>query len=146
MLKKSEPALLIKVEQSLSLLVFLVLLHAISAVVVFMMALGVWFKMALWSFLIISSLVYWRRYQGCDYCFTLKYSENLFWQLIANEQKPLDLTVLKSTVVTPFLVVLHVKIASEQGYFMIFQDAVDDDSFRKLRVFLKIKPQDETFL
>jgi len=102
-----------------------------------------WLKLFLWGVIVASSCFYWHRYQKRYYCFSLKYSSEFLWQLIYNNEKPVNFKVLKSTVITSFLVVLHVKTAKDYRYFLILADSTDKESFRKLHVFLKIKAQNE---
>jgi hypothetical protein len=138
-LKKLEPTLFVKVKQSKSLFLLLVVLHVLSATSVFMIASLLIIKLALWFFIAVSSYFYWQRWQQDDYCFTLKYSSEFLWQLIYHNKKPESFKVFKSTVITSFLVVLHVKMTEGNRYFLIFFDSTEDESFRKLHVFLKIK-------
>lgn len=98
-----------------------------------------WFKLVLWGFITASSYFYWVRYERSYYCFTLKYSSEFLWQLTYNDEKPQDIKVFNSTVITSFLVVLHVKTERGNRYFLVLADSTDDESFRKLHVFLKIK-------
>jgi len=141
--KKSELALFVKVRQSQSLLIFLVLLHSVSALSVFMIAAVLWFKVALWFCIIGSGYFYWCRYQNQSYCFAIKYSPEFLWQLIGNDEKPLNFKILKSTVMTSFLIVLHVKTDNTYRYFLVLADSTDDESFRKLHVLLKINPENK---
>ncbi len=100
-------------------------------------------QLILWGLMALSSYFYWQRYQKRYYCFILKYSPEFLWQLIYNDEKPVNFKVLKSTVITSFLIVLHVKIAKSTRYFLVPADSTADESFRKLHVFLKINAQEK---
>ncbi len=61
---------------------------------------------------------------------SLMVHRNVQWQQV---------DVLPSSVVTPFLVVLHLRVVETKQviYELILRDAVDADEFRRLRVWLK---------
>ena len=65
-------------------------------------------------------------------------------QLIRQDGKQLEVTVLGNTVVTPYLTVLncrHNQLTFAQRLFaqhiIIFPDAVDTEAYRRLRVYLR---------
>ncbi len=65
-------------------------------------------------------------------------------QLIRQDGKQLEVTVLGNTVVTPYLTVLncrHNQLTFAQRLFsqhiIIFSDAVDAEAYRRLRVYLR---------
>jgi len=138
-LKKSEPALLVKVGKSPSLWIYLLLLHALSLVSVMLMDTVLWFKVVFLIAMSISAVFYYYRYQSQYDRFTIKHSSELSWQWLACGQESVALEVLKSTVVTQWGIVLHVKIDKTYRYLLILVDSVDSETFRRLQVRLKIE-------
>lgn len=74
---------------------------------------------------------------------SLKYSNMAGWQ-IACEEEFEPAAILKSTVVTPFAVWLHVQGRPKSGFlgrhdraFLIPYDSLDEDGYRRLVVLLK---------
>jgi len=137
-LKKSEPALLVKVGKSRSLGFFLLLLHALSLVSIMLMSTVLWIKIGLLIVISINAVFYYYRYQSHYDGFSIKHSSEFAWQWFKAQQEPVTLTILKSTVITQWGVVLHVKIDKQYRYFLILADSVDSESYRQLQVRLKI--------
>jgi len=138
-LKKSEPALLVKVGKSLSLLVYLLVLHGLTFVSVMLISGVIWLKVSLLIAISISAVFYYYRHQNQYDGFTIKHSSEFAWQWLACGQEPAVLEVLKSTVITQWGIVLHVKIGENYRYLLVLADSVDSESYRKLQVRLKIE-------
>jgi hypothetical protein len=59
------------------------------------------------------------------------------WEIILHDQTVLAL-LAPSTILTPWLVILHLTAGNRKFAIPICRDAVDPESFRKLRVYLRI--------
>jgi len=80
-----------------------------------------------------------RGYGQKKYCFCLQYTDEFAWQLLEAD-KPMDIAILKSSVITSELIILHLDTPFRCRFLLIFSDALKAESYRKLRVYLKIKP------
>jgi len=138
-LRKSEPALLVKVEKSSSLRIYLLLLHTLSLVSVMLISAVLWFKVVLMMAVSLSAVFYYYRYKNQYDRFTIKHSSEFAWQWLVCGQEPAVLEILKSTVITQWVIVLHVKIDENYRYLLVLADSVDSESYRKLQVRLKIE-------
>jgi len=138
-LKKSEPALLVKVGKSPSLWFYLLLLHGLSFVAVMLISDVIWLKVSLLIVISISVFFYYSRYQSQYHGFTIKHSSEFAWEWLEVNQNPVALEILKSTVITRWGIVLHVKADKGCRYLLILADSVDSESYRKLQVRLKIE-------
>jgi len=137
-LRKLEPALLVKVGKSSSVWIYLLLLHVLSFVSVMLISSVLWLKVGLLIAISISTVFYYYRYQSDYNGFSIKHSSEFAWQWFETGQEPVTLTILKSTVITQWGIVLHVQIDKNYRYFLILADSVDSESYRKLQVRLKI--------
>ena len=137
MSKKSEPPLWIDVKQSRYLLVFIIVVHAVTALSCLMLPLTIAIKV-LFLFLPGYSLYFYlQRYKQGFYTLMLKYSEQFSWELVEHDNF-ISMRVLKSTVLTPFVIILHVEIDKKYRSILVCRDAVSAEKYRQLFVALKI--------
>jgi len=138
-LQKSEPLLLIEVQQSSALLVFLCLIHLSAILSIGLMSIVLTVKAFLLLGIIVSAYFYWWRYYNKFYCFSVKHSSESSWQLTSTDNDNFeDVAILKSTVITQSMIALHVKTNKGKKHLLILADAVNEECFRQLHVRLKI--------
>ena len=82
-----------------------------------------------------------RRYQQGFYLCTLKHTTEFSWELFNNNQLT-RIRILNSSVLTSFIIILHVEINKKQQNILIFRDAVSVEAYRQLFVTLKITAKD----
>lgn len=70
----------------------------------------------------------------------LVYSSQAGWTLEEQGSEPRPLNILPSSVVSPWLIVLHGRIGSKRHDWVIARDSLDSESFRCLRVYLRVLP------
>jgi len=98
-----------------------------------------WFKVVLMMAVSLSAVFYYYRYKNQYDRFTIKHSSEFAWQWLVCGQEPAVLEILKSTVITQWVIVLHVKIDENYRYLLVLADSVDSESYRKLQIRLKIE-------
>jgi len=111
----------------------------IACISVLVAALNVWLQMGLCVLVLLSFYGHFLQYKKHHYCFCLQYTDEFAWQLVEAD-KPVDISLLKSSVVTSKLIILHIEVQQQFRALLIFSDAVDVESYRKLQVYPKIKP------
>ena len=134
---KSEPPLWIDVKQSNYLLVFIVVVHVVAAFSCLMLPLTIVLKV-LFLFLPGYSLYFYlQRYKQGFYTFCLRHTEEFSWELIENNHYSY-LRILKSSVLTSFIIILQVEIDKKHRSLLVCWDAVSAEEYRQLFVALKI--------
>ncbi|HIG65145.1 MAG TPA: hypothetical protein EYQ43_06225 [Methyloprofundus sp.] len=137
MSKKSEPPLWIDVNQSPYLLSFIIVVHSIAIITCLMLPLT-FALIVLILLLPVSSLyLYLQRYRRGFYTLSLKYSAEFSWELIEGDHYS-SMRILKSSVLTSFIIVLHTEIDNKRRNLLVCRDAVLGDKYRQLFVALKI--------
>lgn len=71
-------------------------------------------------------------------CLSLSLDTKGEWQLVTRDGNRYDATILASSFVTPYLAVLNCSLTGRwlQYHIVILPDAVDEEAFRRLRVWL----------
>ncbi len=82
-----------------------------------------------------------QRYRQGYYLGTIKYTKEFAWQLATSQQFS-GIQIINSSVVTSFIIVLHIVVANQRSNLLICCDAVPSEVYRQLRVALKINIQD----
>jgi len=80
---------------------------------------------------------YMQRYRQGFYTFSLKHTEELSWELV-NNQHSSYLRILRSTVLTSFIIILQVKVDNKRRSLLVCRDAVSAEEYRQIYVALKI--------
>ena len=137
MSKKSEAPLWIDVKQSTYLLAFIIVVHAVAALSCLMLPLTIALKVLFLFIPGYSFYFYLQRYKQGFYTFSLRHTEELSWELIENNHYSY-LRILKSSVLTSFIVILQVEIEKKHRSFLVCRDAVSAEEYRQLFVALKI--------
>ena len=137
MSKRSAAPLWLDVKQSRYLLAFIIIVHVLALLSGLLMPVGAVLKVALCLLPGCSFYFYYQRYQQGFYIFSLRHSEELSWELVENNHHSC-LRVLRSTVLTSFIIILQVKIGNKHRSLLVCRDAVSAEEYRKLFVALKI--------
>jgi len=103
--------------------------------------LDVWIKMLL-AAAIVASLVLTLR--NMDAMQSLRLHPDGDWEIIRRTGPPLTGRLEPSTIVTPWMVILHLKTPAGRLAIPICRDGVDPESFRRLRVYLRISATSAT--
>jgi len=113
------------------------LTHSLALISVLMLSID--FGLMLCLLILVGCSLYFQlhRYKQGFYLFTLKHSTEFSWQLL-DKGKISAAAILGSSVVTEWLIILHVQIDKKRRSLLVFQDAVPAEIYRKLRVTLKI--------
>lgn len=79
-------------------------------------------------------------------CLSLSLDTKGEWQLVTRDGNRYDATILASSFVTPYLAVLNCSLTGRwlQYHIVILPDAVDEEAFRRLRVWLRWGGQTST--
>jgi len=134
---KSEAPLWIAVKQSRYLLILIILTHSVAIICVLMLSSDFSLMLCLLIFVACSLFFQLYRYRQGFYLFILRHSAEFSWQLLEKD-KVLAAAILGSSVVSAWLIILHVQIDNKRRSLLVFQDAVPAEIYRQLRVTLKI--------
>jgi len=116
----------------------LLALHLLPSPFIFLSSLSFNNQLFLIVSLFVSLLVYIKK-EICFNNITIRYSTAKGWELGHIEGVFSSIQVLPSTVLTPYLLILHFKLQNNsKKTILICRDALIDDSYRKLLVLLKI--------
>ncbi|NYT47337.1 MAG: hypothetical protein H0A75_06910 [Candidatus Methanofishera endochildressiae] len=137
MSKKSEPPLWIDVNQSPYLLSFIIVVHSIAIITCLMLPLNSPLIVLLLLLPGSSLYFYLQRYRCGFYTHSLKYSAEFSWELVEGEHFS-SMRILKSSVLTSFIIILHTEIDNKRRNILVCRDAVSGDKYRQLFVALKI--------
>ncbi len=139
-MQKSEQPLLIEIQSSQYLLIFIVVIH-IVAILASMMVAVMWPITLLFLALVCCSFYFHlRRYRQGYYLGTIKYTKEFAWQQVIQQQFS-AMQILNSSVITSFIIILHVTSVNQRRSLLICCDAVPNEVYRQMRVALKINAQ-----
>jgi hypothetical protein len=138
LLKKYATTRIFKIHQSSLVIKALWASHIIAFTSVFLTALMLIYK-AIIIALIFISLFYYLKRETKFPVFFIRHSLAFGWEIAILENHFHSFDVLSSTVLTHFLIVLHIKQQNRKKQtILICKDALKNDEFRKLMVELKI--------
>jgi hypothetical protein len=129
-----------KIGQSSTVKTWLVAIHALAIFASVLNALALGYKIILIIFILTSLLVYlWKeaKFKGVS----IRYSSLSGWEMAQKNSVYVPIQILPSTVITPYLIVLHLKTEGNKSpalLILICRDALIGDEFRRLMVALKI--------
>ncbi|MCF7970526.1 MAG: hypothetical protein K9L22_05090 [Methylococcaceae bacterium] len=134
---KSEAPLWIEVKQSRYLLIFIILTHSLAIFSILMLCID--FRVILLLLMLVGCSLYFQlhRYKQGFYLFTLKHTAEFSWQILDRDKLSV-MPILGSSVISAWLIVLHVQIDKQRRSLLVVQDAVPTDIYRQLRVTLNI--------
>ena len=140
--------LTVSLKGSRVLAVLLVTMHALGAVLLWILPLVLWLKAAATSILLASLVFYlWRdALRSLARSVTaLSLNSECGCSIQSVHGEWLEMRLLSSSFVSPYLTVLNLSPHGAWGarHVVIFPDAVDPEAFRQLRILLKWKCQKE---
>ena len=101
------------------------------------MAVALAFKMLLVLLLCDSLYFHYRLYQKAYKLLSLKYTTEFAWEIFRNNRLT-SIRILNSSVLTSFIIILHIQINKKQRTVLVCRDAVSAEEYRQLLVALKI--------
>ena len=131
----------VEVKQSNYLLAFIISMHSLAFLSSLFLAVLMPLKLLVLMFVCISLYFYLRRYQQGFYLCTLKHTTEFSWELFNNNQLT-GIRILNSSVLTSFIIILHVETNKKHQTLLICRDAVSAEAYRQLFVALKITAAD----
>lgn len=131
---KSAPSLHLIVERSPVLTALLWVIHALALIAAIANPLEVIVRLLLVGAILIN-LMHCRRSLNQECGLTLTPGGD--WEVLMNGKATTG-RLEADTLVTPWLVILNLRMPSRRLALPIFRDAVDPESFRQLRVYLKL--------
>jgi len=134
---KSEVPIWVEVKQSRYLLILIILTHSLAILSVLMPPLFFGLKLLLIPLIFGSLYFQLYRYKQEFYLFVLKHTTQFSWQLL-DKADFVEVQILGSSVISEWLIILHVQIDKKRRSLLVFQDAVPAEIYRQLRVSLKI--------
>ena len=138
MSKKYEKTKIFEINQSPVLIKWLVLLHVTAIIAASLAALEPSYKIVIISMALLSLLFYLKR-ELRFHSLSIVHSMASGWEISLSDNQFYPVKILASTVITPYLIVLHYKIQNKQKQtILICKDALIADDYRKLMVELKI--------
>lgn len=136
MLKKSATTQIFHISYSSLLVYGLIAIHFLAFIAAGLNSLALLYKLALWV-LIITSLIIYLRCSNKE--FFIRYGSLSGWEIADSENSYLPITILASTVICPYLIVLHFyRQNKKKQTILIAIDALKNDEYRKLMVALKV--------
>ncbi|MCD2450805.1 hypothetical protein GO003_010420 [Methylicorpusculum oleiharenae] len=116
---------------------FIRLVHLLALSAVLLASLSIWIKAMLILCLVVSGFIYSQRTANPKNKMAVRFSDANGWQIDAGNGFE-AIQIRPSTVITPWLIVLHYTVVSRKLYVPIFCDALKTADFRKLLVQLKV--------
>ena len=83
------------------------------------------------------------RYKQGFYLHTLKHTNEFAWELVDKNTISV-IRILHSSVLTSFIIILHVEINKKNRNILVCRDAVSAEAYRQLLVALKITATDNS--
>ena len=137
--KKSAIVQVFTINKSPLLLQFLIITHSLAAFASLTNALPWIYKLIALITVGLSLFLSLRRYHYCYNPYCIRYNKASNWQLAITKADFQTLTILPSSVITVWLMVLHVRVENGNHYnLVIMNDALIDQNYRALAVTLKI--------
>lgn len=116
---------------------FLLVVHLLAASSIMLSAIATVYKVSLMVSLAFSAGYYGSGRDPSRITGTLRYTEAFGWELLDNIDYR-SISILQSTVITPWVIVLHYRRDDKTQYWAIFYDALDTASYRRLVALLRI--------
>ena len=142
MSKKYQPPLLLTLKPSKRLKQFVVFVHTLALGACIANALAIAVKISLFAIICSHLRLTIRRLNAGQY--TIKHTDAFGWE-ISEGHDFVSIEILKSTVITTFVLFLHFKPSSRTGFgksdakktLLVLKDALTEDDYRYLIVKLK---------
>ena len=139
---KYQPALLLTLKPSKRLIQIVIFVHTLALGACIVNALAIAIKISLFAIICIHLWLTVRRLNAEQY--TIKHTDAFVWEISeGNDFASID--ILKSTVITTFVLFLHFKSRSQTGFWksdakktlLVLKDSLTEDDYRYLIVKLK---------
>ncbi len=118
------------------MLKWLIVIHILAIMAVFLSALSWYYQSAICLFVIISFRLYLR---GVNYVGSLRHSTLMGWEWLDQAHDFYPIEVLSSSVITPLLMVVHFKRQNhKKKAIIVCRDSLSENEYRQLLVTLKI--------
>jgi len=127
----------VDVKQSKYLLIFIGGVHGLAIISSLFIAVIISLKLLIILLVCDSLYFHLRRYQKAYYQFSLKYTKEFAWEIF-DKNRLTSISILNSSVLTSFVIILHLQIGKRQRTALIFLDAASAEDYRQLLVALKI--------
>lgn len=131
----------VDVEQSKYLLIFIVSVHGLALLSSLFVAVLMSFKLLVVMLICDSLYFHLRRYQKGFYLYSLKHTAEFSWELFSKNSLT-GMRILNSSVLSSFVIILHVEINSKHRNLLLCRDAVSAEAYRQVLVALKITTTD----
>ena len=142
-MKESEPPLWVDVQQSKYLLVFIISIHSLALLSSLFLAILMPLKLLVLTLICDSLYFHLQRYKKGFYLFSLKYTTEFAWELF-DKNSLAHVRILESSVLTSFIIILHIEINKKHRNILVCRDAVSAEAYRQLFVALKITARGST--
>ena len=120
----------------------LLVVHVFALAALLVSAIVPLYKTLLVLSIVISGHVYWRAYGPSNEAYKVRYTDAFGWELsVSNQYRPIR--ILKSTVLTTWVIVLHYQMDDKKRYCAIYNDALSKEGFCRLTAQLKIAGLDD---
>lgn len=128
---------------SRALAAWLIVVHATPLILLPLLQMPLWLKLAIAAAVLYGLFAAWRRllWRGHpDAVRTLLWSEAGHCQLTMNSGQQQRLSLASQAFILPWMVVLHFNTPQRRlRYLLVLSDMLDDEAFRRLRVRLRIE-------
>lgn len=137
MAKNPAPTLNLLIESSAYQLFLVRTLHMVTLGACWLNNLPLLMQIALSAMVLGSGFYQSRKPQTAFY---LRYTDQSQWSIALNNHHYQPITIQTTTVISPWLVILHFQIAQQSFTRLIFSDSLPANDYRRLIVALKINP------
>lgn len=132
----------VEVKQSTYLLAFIISVHSLALLSSLFLAVLISIKLFVLMLVCYSLYFHLRRYQQGFYLSTLKHTTEFAWEL-GTKNSVTSIRILNSSVLTSFIIILHVELNKKHRTILVCRDAVSAEAYRQLFVALKITATDK---
>ncbi|NOQ76836.1 MAG: hypothetical protein GQ475_03405 [Methylococcaceae bacterium] len=138
MLKKSEEIEIYSINQSVMLIKWYILIHILAVSAVFLSSLFLFYKTLVLIVILLGLWMVLNRQMEFDKV-VIRHRLKTGWDISFLEGIFDSIEVLPSTVITPYILILHFKITNQQKQtILILKDSLVAEKYRELMVSLKL--------
>jgi hypothetical protein len=112
-------------------------LHGLALLAAGLNPLAIWLRLVLAGVVLASLGLELRRYRS-PAIVGLQLKSDGFWALQGRDGPEIESSLLPSSLVNPWFVLLHFRSGDQSHSLLICRDSLSEDDFRKLRVALKV--------
>ena len=138
LLQKSAKRPVFSPKESFQLRAFFVIIHVLSFIACFSNTFPINSQLLMALIVLMSSLFYLFNAKN-SHAYTLSYQEQKGWKLNQVLTQNQSLTILPTTILTTFVIIIHSKLPNgKRRNFIILRDTLSEPEYRYLLVLLKI--------